>query len=145
MSSKKSESDVQAPRKVTDIDAARWNVEHAVAMFTERWISLPEYCYPCEVMDQGALRDVMGLRATIDLGDPWPAAEQILLQMGFRWHWLGNMRVMYLRERDEMINSGFTEAEEVPEPDTYGHDDEKGKMICERRDGDEGEELTTEK
>ena len=110
MAKKKQDTEEQLPKKITDIDAAIWSVEQSVGMFVERWISLPRFAMPCEVMDQGQLRDAMGLRATIDLGDPWPKAEELLLQNGFRWHWLGTNRVMYLREREYLI----PEATEVP-------------------------------
>lgn len=116
MSRKKSENeDPEVPKKVTDIEAAQWNVEQAVAMFVQRWMPMPYITGRCEVMDQGQLRDAMGLRATIDLGDPWPAAEQMLLQEGFRWHFLGSSRVMLLGEREDCIDSGFDAAEEIRE------------------------------
>ncbi len=104
----------EAPKKVTDIEAADDNIKTAVEMFAERWIPLPEMAMPCEVMDVGQLRDAMGLRATIDLGDPWPTAERLLLQQGFRWHWIGSSRVMIMREREDMIPSaGWDDAEEL--------------------------------
>ena len=107
----------QAPRKVTDIDAVRENTEAAVKAFAERWESMPAFAVGVEAMDARQLRDAMGLRASIDWGDPWPHAEQLLLALGFRWHWLGASRVMYLKERDEFIQSGgdtgWEEAEEV--------------------------------
>lgn len=90
----------KAPRKVTDIDAAGVNIEYAVNAFAERWLSMPQFVIGLEVMDQRQLRDAMGLRATMDVGDPWPRAEQLLYEHGFRWHWLGAQRVMFLRERD---------------------------------------------
>ena len=65
-------------------------------------------------MDARQLRDALGLRATIDAGDPWPTAEQLLLEHGFRWHWLGTSRVMYLKERDDFVpDTGWVDAEEV--------------------------------
>ena len=85
---------------VTDIEALKENTRAAVEGFAERWVSMPALSAQCEVMDVRQLRDAMGLRATIEYGDPWPAAERLLLQMGFRWHWLGSSRVMILRERD---------------------------------------------
>lgn len=104
----------KAPKKVTDIDAVQSNAEMAVMGFIERWIPMPEFAIGVEVMDARQLRDAMGLRATIDWGDPWPAAEQLLLQYGFRWHWLGASRVMYVREKDGyQPDTGWTEAEEV--------------------------------
>lgn len=100
------------PSKVTDIQAAQRNVQAAVEEFADRWISLPAMSLPCEVMDQGQLRDAMGLHATIDLGDPWPQAENLLLMMGFHWNMLGSSRVMFLRER-ENIYDGWDTAEEM--------------------------------
>lgn len=100
------------PSKVTDIEAAQDNVNSAVQAFAERWISLPCMSLPCEVMDQGQLRDAMGLYATIDLGDPWPQAEKLLMQMGFRWHTLGHSRVMFLRENENYIDNGGWQAPE---------------------------------
>ena len=68
----------------TDILALEESAENAVDAFAKRWISMPKFTMECEVMDQRQLRDAMGLRATIEAGDPWPAAEQKLLQAGFR-------------------------------------------------------------
>lgn len=100
------------PRKVTDIDALKENSLAAVDAFAERWLSMPSFTERCEVMDQAALRDAMGLRSTQEGGDPWPAAEQQLLARGFRWHWLGNMRVMYLEERDDYCpDDGWSDGE----------------------------------
>ena len=99
--------------KVTDIDALKENAESAVCSFADRWVPSPAFTERCEVMDQGQLRDAMGLRATMDAGDPWPAAEKLLLQRGFCWHWLGGQRVMYLMERDGFIPcTGWEEAED---------------------------------
>ena len=100
------EEEEKTPIKVTDIEAAKDNIDVAVLAFAERWISLPCMSLPCEVMDIGQLRDAMGLHATIDLGDPWPQAEQLLMKMGFRWHNLGASRVMYLREKEDFIDNG---------------------------------------
>lgn len=109
-----SDEQEKAPRKVTDIDAASDNIMNAVGAFAERWLSMPEFRIGVEVMDQRQLRDAMGLRATVDIGDPWPKAEQQLLQAGFRWHWLGCQRVMFLKERDGWVpDTGWEEAEEV--------------------------------
>jgi len=115
MGRRKSESEEpEVPKKITDIEAATWNVEQAVGMFVSRWLPLPNFSMPCEVMDQGELRDAMGLRATIDLGDPWPKAEQLLLKAGFLWHWMGASRVMYLRERDDcVVSDGYARVEEI--------------------------------
>lgn len=98
----------------TDIQALKDNVENAVDEFAQRYISMPRFTMDCEVMDQCQLRDAMGLRATVEAGDPWPKAEQLLLQHGFRWHLLGGTRVMYLMERaDYQPDDGWEEAEEV--------------------------------
>lgn len=108
----------KAPRKVTDIEAAKDNVNAAVLAFSERWAPMPGFAMGVDVMDQRQLRDAMGLRATIDWGDPWPAAEKLLLEMGFRWHWLGSTRVMYVQERDSFVQAGdvdWSEAEEMEE------------------------------
>lgn len=99
---------------VTDLDAIKDNTERAVYAFTERWISMPRFGMDVEVFDQARLRDAMGLRATFEYGDPWPAAEQLLLQAGFRWHFLSGQRVMFLQERDGYKpDTGWQEAQEV--------------------------------
>jgi hypothetical protein len=98
----------------TDIQALKDNTEKAVEEFSRRWISMPSFTEDCEVMDQRQLRDAMGLHATIEAGDPWPRAEQLLLHAGFRWHWLGGMRVMFLKERENYEpDDGWERAEEV--------------------------------
>lgn len=102
------------PLKVTDIASAAENVESAVAAFAERWIPWPKFDIGVEIMDVGQLRDAMGLRATIDIGDPWPQAERMLIDSGFRFHWLSGQRVMYLKEKDDYVpDTGWKEAEEV--------------------------------
>lgn len=101
----------------TDIDALKWNVDDAVDAFAQRWISMPKYTIDCEVMDLRQLRDAMGLRSTFEAGDPWPQAERRLIERNFRWHWLGNTRVMFLKERTDYVpDSGWEEAEEVEAP-----------------------------
>ena len=106
----------KTPRKVTDIEAAEGNIQAAVAAFNEQWVPMPRFDVGVEVMDVAQLRDAMGLRATIDIGDPWPSAEQELLRRGFRWHQLGGQRVMYLKERDGFVpDTGWEDAEEVEE------------------------------
>jgi len=101
-------------KKVTDIDAVANNVMAAVQEFASRWISMPMFGLDCEVMDVRQLRDAMGLRASMDWGDPWPTAEQELLARGFRWQWLGSQRVMLLKERDDYVpDTGWEEAEEA--------------------------------
>ena len=111
---KEEEQEEKLPSKVTDIPAAQDNIDAAVETFAERWMSLPCMSVPCEVMDQGQLRDAMGLHATIDLGDPWPQAENMLLKLGFRWHSLGAQRVMFLREKENaVIDNGWEPAEEI--------------------------------
>ena len=109
-----SSDDEKAPSKVTNIDALKSNVQMAVDGFCDRYISMPGFGLGVEVMTLTQLRDAMGLRASIDWGDPWPTAEQELLSHGFRWHWLGNQRVMYLKEREDFVpDTGWEEAEEV--------------------------------
>ena len=99
---------------VTDLSALKYTTEQAVEAFAERYLSLPRLTMDCEVMDQRQLRDAMGLRATIEAGDPWPKAEEMLLQMGFRWQMLGGTRVMFLRERpDYRPNDGWSDGEEI--------------------------------
>lgn len=109
----KDDDEEKLPRKVTDIDAARDNIEAAVNAFCEQWALAPEFKLGVEVMDQRQLRDAMGLRATIDVGDPWPKAEMMLLNMGYKWHLLGGTRVMYLAERDTFVDADYSEAEEI--------------------------------
>lgn len=108
----------KAPQKVTDIDALKENVRMAVEEFAKRWISMPEFGLDVEVMSVSQLRGAMGLRASIDWGDPWPAAEKELIGHGFRWHWLGGQRVMYLKEREDFVpDTGWETAEEVSTTD----------------------------
>lgn len=98
----------------TDIQALKDNVEQAVGEFAQRYISMPKFSLDCEVMDQRQLRDAMGLRATIEAGDPWPKAEELLLSANFRWHWLGGTRVMFLKEREDYEpDDGWNDGEEV--------------------------------
>jgi len=105
------------PRKVTDIDAVASNVKMAVDGFCDQWIPMPGFSLDVEVMTVTQLRDALGLRASIDWGDPWPTAEQELLARGFRWHILGSQRVMYLKERDGFVpDDGWERIEE------YGKD-----------------------
>ena len=114
----------KVPRKVTDIDALKSNVRMAVDGFADRWISMPGFGMDVEVMTLPQLRDAMGLRASIDWGDPWPTAEQELFGRGFRWHWLGGQRVMYLKERDGFIpDTGWEEAKPLPDPPQKGRED----------------------
>ena len=110
------EEEEKAPKKVTDIDAASDNIVSAVTAFIERWTPWPRFDIGVEVMDVGRLRDAMGLRASIDIGDPWPAAEKHLLDANFCWHWLGGQRVMFLKEKDGYApDTGWEEAEEYDE------------------------------
>lgn len=96
----KSGEEQESQSSVTDLDAIKKNAEMAVNAFAQRYLSMPRFTEKCVVMDQAQLRDAMGLRATVDGGDPWPAAESLLMANDFRWHTLGSMRVMYLMERD---------------------------------------------
>ena len=108
--------DEKKPIKVTDISAAKSNIGEMVEAFADRWMPWPKFDIGVEVMDVGQLRDAMGLRATIDLGDPWPEAERTLLDMGFVWHWLSGKRVMYLKEKDGYEPpTGWEDAEEYDE------------------------------
>ena len=103
----------KTPTKVTDISSAQANIEDAVAAFVQRWIPAPKFDIGVEVMDQGQLRDAMGLRATIDLGDPWFAADLQLLDCCFRRQWLNGLRVMYLKEKTYYTpDTGWQDAEE---------------------------------
>ena len=100
----------------TDIQALKDNAEEAVEEFSKRYLSMPRFTMECEVMDQRQLRDAMGLRATVEAGDPWPKAEELLLRAGFRWHLLGDTRVMYLKEREDYEpDDGWDTAEEYVE------------------------------
>lgn len=104
----------KTPWKVTDIDAAMDNIASAVWAFAQQWEPAPQFAIGVEVMGVAQLRDAMGLRASIDVGDPWPLAEKQLLNMGFRWQSLSGQRVMYLREKDGFVpDTGWEEAEEV--------------------------------
>lgn len=99
---------------VTDLEAIKDNTEKAVDAFSLRWIPMPRFTLDCEVMDQARLRDAMGLRATFESGDPWPKAEQLLMEHGFRWHDLGGQRVMFLMEREGYEpDDGWSDGEEV--------------------------------
>lgn len=106
----------RAPRKVTDIDAVEDNITSAVVAFAQQWEPAPQFAIGVEVMGVAQLRDAMGLRASIDWGDPWPTAEKLLLNMGFRWQSLSGQRVMYLREKDGFEpDFGWEEAKEYEE------------------------------
>lgn len=103
----------QQPLKVTSIDDAKANISDAVNAFADRYLPWPRFDLGVEVMDQGQLRDALGLRATIDVGDPWPQAERELLDAGFRWQTLSGHRVMYVKERDDYEpDTGWQDAEE---------------------------------
>lgn len=112
---KMKEEEEKAPQKITDIEALRFSVESSVEEFARKWLPVPRFGIGVEVMDQRQLRDAMGLRASIDWGDPWPVAEQMLLERNFRWHWLSGLRVMYVMERDDMIacDDGWNDGEEL--------------------------------
>ena len=103
---------------VTDLDAIKDNAEKAVGTFASQWLSMPRFDIGVEVFDQARLRDAMGLRATFEYGDPWPAAEQLLYKHGFRWHILSGQRVMFLKERDGYEpDDGWNDGEEYIEGD----------------------------
>ena len=98
----------------TDIEAIKDVTQRAVDAFARQWMPAPCIDMLCELMDQRQLRDAMGLRATIEAGDPWPKAEKLLLDKGFRWQHIGGCRVMALREREDYrVDDGWEEAEEV--------------------------------
>lgn len=102
------------PWKVTDIEAVEDNITAAVMAFAQQWEPAPQFAIGVEVMGVAQLRDAMGIRASIDWGDPWPTAEKQLLDMGFRWQSLSGQRVMYLREKDGFVpDTGWEEAVEV--------------------------------
>lgn len=106
----------KVPWRVTDIDAVEDNISAAVMAFVQQWAPAPQFAIGVEVMGVAQLRDAMGLRASIDWGDPWPTAEKQLLGMGFRWQSLSGQRVMYLREKDGFVpDTGWEEAEECEE------------------------------
>lgn len=109
----KDDDEEKLPRKVTDIEAARDNIEAAVMAFHEQWAVAPEFMIGVEVMDQRQLRDAMGLRASMDIGDPWPKAEMLLLKLGYKWHLQGGTRVMYVIERDGFVDADWSQAEEI--------------------------------
>lgn len=110
------DNEERTPKKVTDIDAVSDNITAAVKAFSERWIPWPRFDVGVEVMSVGDLRDAMGLRASIDWGDPWPSAEEQLYDIGFRWQTLSGQRVMYLKERDSYEpDTGWEEAVEMVE------------------------------
>ena len=98
----------------TDIEALKENTATAVDAFARRYISMPRLTTDCQVMDVRQLRDAMGIRATIEAGDPWPKAEKLLMDHGFRWHWLGGTRVMLLKEREDLVqDDGWDDGEEI--------------------------------
>ena len=113
MARKRNDDDEQEVKRLMTVEEISESIEDRVAAFCQQYISLPRLMMPCEVMDIGQLRDAMGLRASIDWGDPWPSAEKQLHDLGFRWQSLSGMRVMYLKERDEYKpDTGWEEAEE---------------------------------
>ena len=131
MAKKEKDEEEKIPSKATDITSAQENIELAIEAFCAKWISLPSLVMPCEVMDQGQLRDAMGLYATIDIGDPWPQAERALLDEGFRWHNLGGNRVMFLRERDDCISdNGWESAEEIEDDELENGKEWTQKLIA---------------
>ena len=91
------------PMVVTDLDAIKENTEAAVFAFTQMWEPTQQFDLDVNIMDQAQLRDAMGLRATFESGDPWPAAEKLLIEAGYRWQWLDGQRVMFVKERDGYI------------------------------------------
>lgn len=113
MARKRNDDDEQEVKRLMTVEEISESIEERVAAFCQQYISLPRLIMPCEVMDIGQLRDAMGLRVMPE-GDAWQAAEQMLKEHGMTLHRMGNMRVMFLRERDDFIEAdGWTEAEEV--------------------------------
>lgn len=109
-----SDEEDKVPKKVTDIEAIQSNVATAVENFNERWISVPNFTEYCTIMDIRQLRNAMGLRSTMEAGDPWPLAEQMLLNFGFHWHWVGGTRVMFLQEKENFQpDVGWEDGEEI--------------------------------
>lgn len=93
---------------------AQDNINDAVAAFAAQWQPWPRFDLGVEVMDLCRLRNVMGVRASADYGDPWPSVERKLLDAGFRWQWLGSQRVMYLKEREGFVpDDGWEEIAEM--------------------------------
>ena len=93
---------------------AQANIDDAIAAFVSQWMPWPRFDIGVEVKDMRQLRDMIGIRRSDDYGDPWPAVERKLLDAGFRWHVLGSLRVMYLKEKDDFApDTGWEEGEEV--------------------------------
>lgn len=115
MTRKKTMTEEEAEREVSIwLGDAKEIIENAVVAFTLQWQPWPEFAPGVEVMDKGQLRNAMGIRATDDYGDPWPAVEVKLMEQGFRWHNLGGQRVMYLMERtDTRPDDGWNDGEEI--------------------------------
>ena len=114
MPGKKQQQQQEPQFVVTDLDAIKDNTTKAVEAFAMRYICMPRFDIGVEVMDQAQLRDAMGLRSSFDSGDPWPAAEKQLMEHGFRWHFLGGSRVMFLKERDGyQEDDGWNDGEEI--------------------------------
>ena len=89
-------------------------ITSAVTAFIERYQPLPYMSLPCLIMDQGQLRDAMGIFESPETGDGWGFAEKLLLEQGFRWHNMGGARVMILREREDFVDTfGWEEACDV--------------------------------
>lgn len=111
---KKGSGEDDTPKKVTDIDAVESNTRQAVEDFVCQWQPWPRFDLGVETMDVGQLRNALGLRASIDWGDPWPVAEELLLRHGFRWHMLAGQRVMLMKERTDTVkDDGWNDGEEV--------------------------------
>lgn len=115
MARKKEMTEEEAQNEVSVwLGDAQQNVEDSVAAFAMQWMPAPRFDIGVEVMDVRQLRDALGIRLTSDFGDPWPAAERKLLDLGFRWHIIGSSRVMLLKEKDGFIpDTGWEDAEEV--------------------------------
>ena len=114
MTRKKEMSQEDAEKEVSVwLGDAQQNIEDAVAAFIRQWAAMPELDIGVAVIDKRQLRDMMGVRASDDYGDPWPSVERKLLDAGYRWHILGGQRVMFLKERDDFVYADWSDAEEM--------------------------------
>ena len=100
-------------KRLLTVEELAETISDRVDDFARRYITLPRMVMPCEVMDVGQLRDAMSLRVTPE-GDEWKVAEQLLKEHGMHLQMMGGTRVMFLRERDDFIESdGYLLPEEI--------------------------------
>lgn len=113
MARKKEMTEEEAQKEVSIwLGDAQQNIEDSVVAFTSQWIPWPHFDLGVEVMDVARLRDVIGVRASDDYGDPWPTVERLLLDNGFRWSSLGGQRVMFVKENNNFTpDTGWVPAE----------------------------------